>query len=475
MIIKNKTAGNIAIYSFMSFFQKGISFLLVPLFTYLLTPEEFGLANEIIAITSFFILFFGFGLDEAAVRLYFPIRHDKSKSKIVLGTIILTSILISFTSSLVLLLFKDFIFSSLVNGITYPLTILSILLIGFSPLFAIHQKLLRIQEKAVSYTLFSLFFSLTQILLSISFIVFFDLNTIGYILAITLTQLLFFIISLISLKSEIYWKVDFKVLKNSFSYGIKVVPHTISGWFSKGFTLLAIGNLLDSFLVGIFNAMNFLAIIINVISKAILDAFQPWIYDKLENPKINTKLLFDVAKFMGIIIILIGFFLSLFSNELTKIFISNNYHEGIYLVPFIVYSSLILFLGSLLVYVLYYDKTKTHLIGLSSFVGAILNIVLCLWLIPNLQLFGAALSVAISNTITALLKQYYASKTLKSNYFLKDLYFLAILNLLISFFLNESNYYIRIGIFILELAIIYYYYKSIISFFVLKIPVKFYK
>ena len=468
----NKTARNIAIYSFMSFFQKGISFFLVPLYTYLLTPEEFGLANEIIAITSFFILFFSFGLDESAVRLYFPVRHDKSKNKIVLGTIILTSIFISFISCLLLLLFKDFIFTPFVNGITYPLILLSILLVGSSPLFAIHQKLLKIQEKAISFTLLSLFFSLTQILLSICFIVYLDLKTTGYILAITLTQLLFFLISLISLKSEICWKVDFNVLKESFSYGIKVAPHTISGWFSKGFTLLAIGNLLDSFLVGIFNAMNFLAIIINVISKAILDAFQPWIYDKLENPKINNKSLFDVAKFMGILIILIGFFLSLFSNELIKMFINENYHDGIYLVPFLVYSSLILFIGSLLVYVLYYDKTKTHLIGISSLAGAILNIILCLYLIPNLQLFGAALSVAISNTITALIKQYYASKALKSNNFLKDLYFLAILNLLLSFFLNEYNYFIRISIFVLELVIIYYYYKKIISFFILKIPFK---
>ena len=475
MTVENKTARNIAIYSFMAFFQKGISFFLVPLYTYLLTPEEFGLANEIIAITSFFILFFSFGLDEAAVRLYFPIRHDKSKRKIVLGTIILTSILISFISSLILLLFKDFIFTSLVKGISYPLIFLSILLIGCSPLFAIHQKLLRIQEKAINYTLFSLFFALTQILLSICFIVYLDLSTIGYILAITTTQLLFFIISLINLKNEIYWKVEFNVLKDSFNYGIKVFPHTISGWFSKGFTLLAIGNLLDSFLVGIFNAMNFLAIIINVISKAILDAFQPWIYEKLEQPKINSKLLFDIAKFIGIVIILIGFFLSLFSNELIKIFISKNYHDGIYLVPFLVYSSLILFVGSLLVYVLYYDKAKTHLIGLSSFVGAILNVVLCLCLIPTLNLLGAALSVSISNTITALLKQYYASKTLKSNNFLSDLYFLAILNLLISYFLNESDYLIRTSVFMLELAIIYYYYNSIISFFVSKIPIKFWK
>ena len=153
-------------------------------------------------------------------------------------------------------------------------------------------------------------------------------------------------------------------------------------------------------------------------------------------------------------------------------FINENYHDGIYLVPFLVYSSLILFIGSLLVYVLYYDKTKTHLIGISSLAGAILNIILCLYLIPNLQLFGAALSVAISNTITALIKQYYASKALKSNNFLKDLYFLAILNLLLSFFLNEYNYFIRISIFVLELVIIYYYYKKIISFFILKIPFK---
>ena len=63
------------------------------------------------------------------------------------------------------------------------------------------------------------------------------------------------------------------------------MPHTISGWFSKGFTLIIISKILNSFMVGIFNAMNFLSIIINVIAKSIFDAFQPYIYKKLEQQK----------------------------------------------------------------------------------------------------------------------------------------------------------------------------------------------
>ena len=449
---RSKTVKNIAIYSVMAIFQKGISFFLVPLYTILLSPQEFGLVNQIIAITSFFILLFNFALDEAAVRLYFPLRKYKARSKKVLGTIVLTSIFIFF-----------------VKEISLSLIILSVLIIGSSPLFVIYQKLLRIQEKAKHYTFLSLFFTLIQIGLSVFFIVVLDLNALGYLLAITITNLIFFVVSLGYLKNEIYWQIDVQILKNALRYGLKIIPHSLSGWFSKGFTIITIGQISGSFLVGVFNAMNFLSIIINVMAKAVMDAFQPWIYTKLEEPETNKNLLFEVSKFMGLIVVLAGFFLSLFSAELIKTFINNSYHTEFHIVPILLYSAIILFIGSLLVYVLYYDKSKTYLIGVSSFIGAIINVILCLWLIPKFSLLGAALSVSIANTITAVVKQYYASKVLRSNNYLLDLYLFAIMNAFIAYFSMESDLGVRICYFVFEVVVIYLLYRTLLHSFILKL------
>lgn len=466
MLKKNIVFRNASIYIVLAFIQKSISFFLVPIYTALLSPSEFGLVNQTLALGSIYILVFTFALDEAAARFYFQYRNNSQKA-VVLGTIITFSLLLSVLGGILLLVFNKLSYRSIIPELPISFMVLSVLIIISSPIYTIFQKILRIKEAAKSYSFLMLGYSITQIILSILFLVVIKLNALGYILALSITSVLFGAYSFYQLRKEIKVKISKPILLTALKYSTAIVPHTISGWGLRGYTTVVIGKILNFAAVGIFNAVNFIALTINVLSKAILDAYQPWVYKKLELEGNEFTKVVTAARLLGLLFVLLGFFLSLISAEIIKLFINKQYHSGIYIAPILVFSSIVLVLGSLLIYVLYYKKENTKFIGLATITGALINIVLCALLIPKYNILGAAVSLAFSNLVISVLKQIFASNALKTKAFFIEVYLLAIVNLFISYYAISYQFtlHYKIIIFITECLILYMvYYRTIKHF-----------
>ena len=455
MLLKNGAFKNASIYILLAFIQKSISFFLVPLYTSVLSPSEFGIVNQTIALGSFYVIIFTFALDEAAARFYFSYRND-NKQTMVLGTIISFSIIVSIVGSVLLLSINSIFYRLTIPNIPINYIFLSVVIIVSSPIYSIYQKMLRIKEDAKTYSFMMVGYSATQILLSVTFLVIIQLNSLGYILALSLTSFLFGAYSLYQLRHEVSICISPSILKEAIRYSSSIVPHTISGWGLKGFTIIVLGKTINSAAVGIFNAINFIAVIINVLTKAIMDAYQPWVYRTLEHGDRGYDSVIEAARFIGIAFVLLGFLLSLTANEIIHTFINNQYHSGIYIAPFLVFSSVVLAIGSLIVYVLYYNIENTKYIGIATTIGAIVNIILCAILIPRYSILGAALAVSIANLVISILKQIFAAKAMNIKVLYIDVYSIAVLNLVISYYAlsYQLEMVYRILIFTVELTII---------------------
>src|SRR5690554_6180577 len=94
MSAKKKVLENSFFYIFSSLLVKAIGFLLLPIYTMFLTPDDYGvinLVNGFIQVANFIV---AFSLYSAAIRFYADYKYDKEKLKNFYGTII-TFILIS--------------------------------------------------------------------------------------------------------------------------------------------------------------------------------------------------------------------------------------------------------------------------------------------------------------------------------------------------------------------------------------------
>jgi len=463
-----KSLSNAIIYSGMLFLQKAISFLMLPVYTAILSPGELGIVNMVVSIGSFFILLFNYALDEAAVRFYFENRTNIYLSKKIVGTIVCLSLLICSIGGVTLFLFKDFIYKYFIPDISLGLIILSIIIVITSPIFSIHQKLLRIKERAKEYVISSFSYSMMQITFTLIFVMGLGMSSFGYLLAMTITSFIAFVCSLFFIRKDVKFVIENKMAIAALKYSTPIVPHTISSWGLSNFTQVFLGRMKSSITVGVFTAMSFSGTIVQVLFMSLINTWQPWLYAKMDNHDyLSIK---KLSKVILLIFITVGFLLSLFSKEIAMLVINSRYHSSIIIVPFIIVSNLFMVVGGLYVFVLYYEKASTKYIFYSTLAGVIVNILLSIILIPVYGILGATIAIAIANLIISLLRQVTVSKILKQQVYTFDIYLIILLNLLASVFAIklDFSFLFKSYMLLVDTFIIIFLYKNLLKSYINK-------
>ena len=266
-IRSNKLAKNSFVFIGMSFLQKGAGFLLLPLYTTYLSPEQYGTANVITSSAAIYIMFFSFALDDAVTRYYFIYKSDEQKQRLFLGSIVIFSLFFSLFSSLLLGYFSDIFFEFLINEtIPKPLLYLGIVSIATAPLYAIQQKIHIIEERPFHYTLNTFSYFLINTILCIAFIVNNSMGAKGLLLAAAIVNLIFYVYSISFLFNRMSFKIDFQYLKEAFQYSLPLVPNRISSWGLNNFNKIYIGKVLTNAAVGIFNIASLFGLVVTVLA-----------------------------------------------------------------------------------------------------------------------------------------------------------------------------------------------------------------
>ncbi|MBI34687.1 MAG: hypothetical protein CMP67_04905 [Flavobacteriales bacterium] len=416
----NKFLKESSIYIVLSFIQKGLSFLLVPFYTVFLSPHEFGLVNQVIALHSIYILIISFSLNEAIAK---GIMNDESegKKKVRMNIVLLNFGLVLF-GTLILLIFKPWLYSNLLKEANDAIIYCSIVIVASTPIFFIYQKFLRMIGEPMRYARTMIAFIVLQVLFSVVYIYLFDLGSLGYMLAIASVSSLFGCYSYFKLAVFDKSFISLSEIKQHFTYSLKLIPHSISGWGMNGFTNYALGKLGQLASVGILNAINIVGVLINVVSKSILDALQPWIYTQLKEKEKNHHKIKQIVNLLCGLMVGIGIFIIMFDEFFLKIALPEKYYEGIIYAPFLVLNSVILAMGSMTVYVIYYFDSKVKYVSISTLTGAVINIILGYILIKNYEIIGAITSLVITNFIITIIKSYISSRIIKLPYNMYDLY-----------------------------------------------------
>jgi hypothetical protein len=90
----SKLLKNTAYYTIGNFTSKAVNFLLLPLYTSYLTPDEYGIVNSMQVFSNILLIFFTLGLERAIYRLYHDFKTEKGQ-KDFLGTVSISIAVIS--------------------------------------------------------------------------------------------------------------------------------------------------------------------------------------------------------------------------------------------------------------------------------------------------------------------------------------------------------------------------------------------
>ncbi|MGI6790286.1 lipopolysaccharide biosynthesis protein [Aminivibrio sp.] len=263
----------------------GISFILVPVTTWLVVPSEFGKASLYTLAISFFSLFVYLGIDQAYVREY----HESDDKQALLSNALFFPLFFALVISIVVSFFWR-IFSYILFGEeTFLPVILFAIALPFTVLERFNLLTIRMQEKAVIYSLFTIFRQLIRCPLLLLFLFYFR-SFHGIIIAEASSQVILSIISGVVVKKN--WLIFFSfktfLIKKFLRFGLPLLPATLLMWFFNGTSTMALrywGSFED---VGLYASAFKIVAVMNIFNSAFSTFWIPTAY-RWKNEGVDIK------------------------------------------------------------------------------------------------------------------------------------------------------------------------------------------
>lgn len=393
-------------YATCSILQRCISFITFPLFTRLLTTEQYGQATVYGSWSGLLVIFLTLQLPYGSFSRAMVKFEDKRAEYI--SSVEGICILLSALFVLIYLPFRGLwnrLFE-LPTGII--LLMVAEILAGSGIAFWSGKKRFEFRYKGViAVTLASSV--LTPIL---QYVLVINTEQKGYARIIggaSVTILIggtIFIVCLIKgriVYSKEYWKY-------AFGFNIPLLAYYLSQMVFNTSDRIMISHMVGTDKAAIYGVAYTLAIMLNFVLAAINNSYVPWFYEKLKEGKQdeNKPVANGIACLMAFLLLGIMWF----APEIIKIMAGENYMEAVWIVPTVAMSILLLFYSQLSINFEFFFERKKILVY-ASVGAAVVNVLLNAILIPVFGYYVAGYTTLVSYLLFAGANYYAMKKILK--------------------------------------------------------------
>jgi O-antigen/teichoic acid export membrane protein len=376
-------------YTATDFFLKGMAFITIPIYTRLLSVQEYGVVSVYGTFVSIFALITGLDL-HASIGT--GINDFREKKDSFLSSVLFLSLLSFLVFAIAGLIGKNYL-SSLLN-IKSDVLYLSIIggYLGFVIEFYSAVKVFEQQYKIKS--ILSLVNALTNFGLSVFLLLVISRDKyLGRIYGDLFSKVVFSVILfiIITLRGRrLIWP---EAWKYSLKISIPLILHSLSGIILSQFDRLAIQKMIDSEKVGLYSYAYNLGMIPSVVLGALNSAWVPWFYDKMY--KRDLKEVELKSKYYNEVFLLFICLMYITIPELGIIMAPRTYSASLVIVPVIISSYYMQFLYTLYVNFAFSHK-KTGAISVGTALAGLVNVVSNILLIPKLGYEVAAITTLAS-------------------------------------------------------------------------------
>ena len=374
------------IYGIGTFGSKVLTFLLVPLYSYYLTKEEFGFFDIIITAVNLIVPFVSLQISDGIFRWLINSKNNNNKKR----EIITTGFVVFIVSCLFVVVFSIGIYFIKPFSEHLLVTILCVVAIQYPILQQIARGLGKAKLFAINGVLYTTFYLICNIVfliglkLKVEALIYYTL--IGYFLAS--------LILIFQLRLWNYLKFrsfNLRLCKELLTYSIPLIPNTISWWLINSANRYLILIFLGVGANGIYAMANRFPIILLMVNQMFTLAWQENAIQNFDIEKpIDNKILIGLLKIQFILVIT----LSLTSQFLIERILSNEFAESWKIMPTLYLG--VAFLSFSSYYGAFYLAAKrTKEIFVSTAISALISLILTFFLIRFLKLYGVSISMCI--------------------------------------------------------------------------------
>lgn len=407
-LFKSKFFKNSILYTIGSMMTPMIGFIMLPIYTGYLSPEQYGTMTTVQTLVGMFELILLLSLHGAVTRFFYDFIDQPEKQKEYLGSIFLFVLIFSTTIAIALLFFSNSVGSILFKNI--PINPYYFYLIGLSwlsALLALPMALFRAQEKAGLFVLINVLKALFVMGITVYLIVGRGLGAESALISqLIITCIVALLTCGMQLKSL---KVSFNLsfIKQSLIFSLPLLPHVASGWIIKSSDRVVLEKFVDVADLGIYALAAQVSGVLALFYTSVNNALVPR-YTRLlkEGKELKANKILKVFSYVVIAFGVASIPVAMFS---VKLIVTNEYYGAISLIPMLLIGEILKGFYFIPVAKLFYVK-KTKAIATSSTIAALLNVIINFITIPIIGIYGAITSTIISELLRLLLI-YRASKT----------------------------------------------------------------
>lgn len=375
-----------------------INFLLLPFYSYHISPEAYGAVSLIYAFIAFLNIFYHYGLESAFLRFYSRTGEAEGHGKKDVFSTVLSSLLItSIVFSLLIWLAAPALSRGILNSANYTHIIrMTAGILFLDAMYLIPLHYLRINNKAFIFTMITLVNVLINVSLNIYLIRYRGMGIEGVFISNLVASGFSFLVLIPVVIKNFNAQFSRSLWKKLILFGLPFVPSGLSSMIielSDRYMLQWFKGLED---VGLYSAGHKLGIFMMLVVMAFRFAWQPFFLQKHDDPnapRLFSKIMTWFVFLMSIVFLAVSFFIKeIVAFEIMgRHIIAQNYWAGITVVPLIL--AAYLFNG---IYINFHPAIfytgKTWVISIVVGIAAIINVVLNLILIPQVGMIGAGVS-----------------------------------------------------------------------------------
>ena len=395
-------------FLFCSFFQKGISVITTPIFTRLLTSDEYGAFGAFNSWYSIISIVISMNL-ASGVYTTAMVKFSDDR-KILASSYQGLTLCLCTLWTIVYLAFYDFW-----NGLFHLTTVqmLAMLIMTWSSaafsLWAVEQRVTYSYKKLVA--IISLV-SIGNPVLGIILVVGAEDKVTARILGIVAVELVCYTGVAISqfirgkkLFSKKYWLYALK-------FNLPLIPHALSQTVLSSADRIMIKNMVGESEAGYYNLAYNVSSIMLIFNMALSQTLAPWTYQKLKADKVED--INGIAVFSIGVIGLMNLLLMAFAPEMIGIFAPPEYMEAAYVIPPVAMSVFFMYLYDWFARFEYYYE-KTYYILIASLSGAALNLLLNYICIPIFGYIAAGYTTLICYIVYSFMHYFFMHKICKKS------------------------------------------------------------
>ena len=391
---------NSAVYVSFGAINKALLFILVPILTRYLSPEEYGSAANFLTLISLTAVFAGLNIHGIVNVNFFKLDPDAFKLSVSNVFIILigsTSVVL-----VVLYLFKGLLAEKL--GLSENWIIAAGIIAASQFFTTINLKLWLSEEKASKHGMFEFFYTLFTIGIVVVLVVVFDKGLEGRLWSIAVTTVLFALFSFLLLykRGLLVFKLHWLSIRDALLFGIPLVPHALAVWAMSGLERLILTFMVGLTAAGLYTVGYQIAAVVGIVIASVNNAYLPYIMKKLNGPSESAKRGLVRNSYLAFaVFLIIAVTASIFSVVILPYIVGDEFKES---AEFIIWISLgFAFNGMYLLvakYILY--EKKMYYLSLVTVTVAIFHAISCYLFIGLYGPVGAAYSTALSYFISFL-------------------------------------------------------------------------